>query len=134
GTCAAPLRSVWDDGQGSVVMRVAVVVLLRGNTMRKGTAVPVIKELTESKFQQMVLGLARLHRWEWFHVYDSRRSPAGFPDLVLVRERVVFAELKTDTGRLHWQQRLWQEWLKKAGAEVYIWRPKDWQTIQDILA
>jgi VRR-NUC domain len=54
--------------------------------------------------------------------YDAR----GFPDLVLVRDRVVFAEVKGDGDRLRAEQAAWIAWLTKAGAEVYVWGSGEW--------
>jgi hypothetical protein len=89
--------------------------------------------ITERAWQQQVLELATLYRWAWYHTHDSRRSPAGFPDLVLVRERLVFAELKTDKGRLSTNQLCWQNLLNHAGAEVYVWRPRDLDAVRTTL-
>ena len=83
--------------------------------------------LGERAFQEAVLQLARLHGWLAYHTHDSRRSQAGFPDLVLVRgQRVVFAELKSAKGRVRPAQRVWLDRLEAAGAETYLWRPSDW--------
>jgi hypothetical protein len=49
----------------------------------------------------------------------------GFPDLVLVRERVIFAELKAGYRSARPEQVRWLERLQAAGAEAYIWRPPD---------
>jgi hypothetical protein len=81
-----------------------------------------------------VIDLAGRLQWLVYHTADSRRSAPGFPDCVFVRERVLFAELKTDTGRLTYAQRRWLTMLEKAGQEVYTWRPKDLQDIARILA
>ena len=86
--------------------------------------------LTERDWQRQVLDLATLQRWTWYHTHDSRRSPAGFTDLVLVRDRVIFAELKTDKGRLTTEQLCWQHLLRNAGAEVHVWRPRDWDAVK----
>jgi hypothetical protein len=53
---------------------------------------------------------------------------AGFPDLVLVRgDRLIFSELKTDTGRVSDNQRQWIEALEATcKAEVYVWRTADY--------
>ena len=83
--------------------------------------------LTEKRFQQQVLELARLCGWAAYHTHDSRRSSAGFPDLVLTRRpRVIFAELKSDRGAPSPAQRAWIDELRACGQEAYIWRPEHW--------
>lgn len=90
--------------------------------------------MTEASFQGAVLEYAALCGWLAYHTYDSRHSAKGFPDLVLVRDnRLIFAELKTDTGRVSPDQREWLDALLGAGAEVHIWRPADWPEILDTL-
>ena len=94
------------------------------------------KIITEAVHQRQVTELARWCRWTLiYHTHDSRRSPAGFPDLVLVRPpRILFVELKTDKGRVSPAQRLWLYTLAKCpGVEVYLWRPRDWDSIVAIL-
>lgn len=55
----------------------------------------------------------------------------GFPDLVLARDGVViFAELKTDKGRLGPGQK---EWAEEIGAQYRLWRPKDMPQIIETL-
>jgi hypothetical protein len=90
--------------------------------------------LSEKAFLVQVTALAKLLGWLLYHTHDSRRSEPGFPDLVLLRERVVWAELKTDAGRLTPAQAAWVEALRRAGQEVYLWRPGDWGQIQAVLA
>jgi hypothetical protein len=59
------------------------------------------------------------------------------PDLVLVKAscgnqpaRLVFAELKTATGKLTAAQRMWLEVFEQCpGVEMHVWRPGDWKTI-----
>ena len=81
--------------------------------------------MTEAELTRAVRVLARMNGWLHYHTFDSRRSEAGFPDLVLVRKsRVVFAELKSVNGRVSKDQSLWLEALRRAGQEVYLWRPK----------
>lgn len=86
---------------------------------------------TEKAFLQQVREVAGLCGWLCYHTHDSRRSEPGFPDLVLVRSpSVVFAELKTDTGRLTPAQAAWLEALKQcSGIEAHVWRPGDWDAI-----
>jgi len=90
--------------------------------------------VSERDFQQQVTDLASLHGWLIYHTHDSRRSQPGFPDLVLVRERVIFAELKTERGKLTRAQRIWLAALAGASVEAYCWRPSDTDTIAAILA
>jgi hypothetical protein len=89
---------------------------------------------TERAFQASVVRYARLMGWATYHTFDSRRSDAGFPDLVLVRRpRVVFAELKSQRGRLRPAQRAWIEELRACGQAVYVWRPSQWREIEGVL-
>jgi hypothetical protein len=101
--------------------------------------------IPEAAFQQQVIQLARLRGWRVFHARKAQnsrgdwRTPVaadgkGFPDLVLVRDRVIFAELKTDTGRIMASQIAWHEALEDAGAIVRVWRPRDWDQIAEALA
>jgi hypothetical protein len=91
-------------------------------------AVPAI---SEKEFQAAVVALARRHGWLCFHPFDSRRSEAGFPDLVMVRPpRLVFAELKSVTGRVTPAQQMWVDCLKAVpGVEVHVWLPANWPAI-----
>jgi hypothetical protein len=89
--------------------------------------------MSEAEWQRTVTELATTLEFEWYHTHDSRRSPAGFPDLVLVRERVIFTELKTEHGRLTNSQSDWIHRLHVAGAEAYVWRPSDWPEVERTL-
>lgn len=57
----------------------------------------------------------------------------GWVDLTLVRERVIFAELKSGTGKLNPDQEAWLARLRAAGQEVYEWRDTDYDDIVRIL-
>ena len=83
--------------------------------------------MKESTFQAQIIALAKKLGWFVYWTHDSRGSPEGFPDLVLVKDAVLFVELKTDTGRLSEAQRLWQSRLKKAGCYHDVWRPSTWR-------
>lgn len=58
----------------------------------------------------------------------------GFPDLVLARERVVFAELKSERGKVQPEQSDWLERLRAAGAEAHLWRPSSWDDVVAVLS
>lgn len=97
----------------------------------------------EAAFQAAVIELAQMLGWNVAHFRAARtkdgwRTPvaadgAGWPDLVLVRDRVIFAECKTQCGQLSLKQVAWFRKLDRANAESYVWRPSDWDEIQTIL-
>lgn len=86
-------------------------------------------DISEAAFQQLVTDLATVCGFRHYHTHDSRRSPAGFPDLVLVRERLLFVELKTERGRLRPEQRAWGMSLMLAGQDWRWWKPSDWDEV-----
>lgn len=90
-------------------------------------------ETSEKKFQAAVIAFAESHGWKHWHCNNPRGSVAGFLDLVLVRNSVIFAELKVKGGRLSDEQRDWIECLKMANAAVFVWTPLDWPMIEEIL-
>jgi len=92
--------------------------------------------ITEKEFESQVKELAvKYFGWWWYHPYLSIRSVRGFPDITLVRPpRLIFAELKTDKGKLSVHQAKWLWELRKVpGVEVYIWRPRQIEKIAEIL-
>ena len=103
---------------------------------------------SERSFQTAVIELAHTLHWRIFHVNDSRREvvcqdgakflvgdkeTTGWPDLVCARERVFYAELKSDTGKLSKAQEEWLRVLEEAGQEVHVWRPRDFEQVQRVL-
>ena len=90
---------------------------------------------SERNLQARILEAARALRWLPFHVFDSRRSQPGFPDLVLVRPpRLIFAELKSAKGRITAEQQQWLDLLSQIpGVEIFVWRPADLQDAIGIL-
>ena len=97
--------------------------------------------MKEAEFQRMVIDLAGIYDWRVAHfrtVFANGRwltpvagDGAGFPDLVLAKpgHDALFAELKTDTGRLSPAQKLWANALPL----VHVWRPRDWNRIEATL-
>lgn len=102
--------------------------------------------MTEAELQAAILEVARLWGWRVAHFRPALtkhgwRTPVsadgkGFPDLVLVHERlgVVFAEVKSDRGRLSPEQVEWGSVLALAGARMHLWRPSDWPAIVSLLS
>lgn len=91
---------------------------------------------SEAQFQRQVIQLAELCGWWVYHVPDSRRSAAGWPDLVLLHDwwrLLLFREIKTDRGQLRAEQILILAALGGAGADAGVWRPRDWPEIEATL-
>jgi VRR-NUC domain-containing protein len=101
---------------------------------------PPIAELDERTFESQVVGtktnpgVARIVGWKAYHTLRSKGSEAGFPDWTLVRDRVIFLELKRETGVLSDAQRSWLGALLDAGAEAYVIRPSQLDVFARILA
>lgn len=91
--------------------------------------------LTEAAFQQQVITLARLAGFLVYHTHDSRRSEAGYPDLTIAgKGRIIFAELKSERGRLRPEQSIWLATLRQCpGVEVAMWKPSNWPAIEATL-
>ena len=95
-----------------------------------------VNVVTEKQLMQEVTRLARRAGWKIYHTWRSDNSPAGFPDLVMVKgERLIFAELKRELGRPTPEQ---SEWLKALslvpGVEVYIFCPQDREEYEEVLS
>ena len=89
-----------------------------------------LRDILEKDWQKTVRDLAaRLGYRRAYHTYDSRRSDTGFPDLVLVRDRVVFLELKREEKHCTQTQLEWIAALHAAGADVYVVRPRNFDAL-----
>lgn len=81
--------------------------------------------------------------WRVAFTWSSIHSPEGEPDLRMVRvqtgvigvpARLILAELKTETGQPSAEQAEWLELGSQVpGVETYLWRPSDWDEIQEVL-
>jgi hypothetical protein len=107
--------------------------------------------MTEAELQSAVVECAQLLGWRVAHFRPARtahgwRTPvgadgAGFPDLVMVRDgSVLVVELKSATGQLTPEQRVWLAAFEAAAARhpsvrSFVWRPADWLdgTIEEAL-
>ena len=101
--------------------------------------------MTEAQFQQQIIDLGHLYGWRIAHFRPALTSKGyktpvsadgkGFPDLVMVkRARLIFAEVKSDTGKLSPEQKDWITALTcSMRCECYIWKPENWDEIVEIL-
>lgn len=97
------------------------------------------RAMLEDELQNLIIspspkcpGLARQLGYLCYHTHDSRRSEAGFPDLVLVGRRLIFSELKREgkdptPAQQDWLNRL-DGFERHTGGLVVArcWRPSDW--------
>jgi hypothetical protein len=95
-------------------------------------------ELSEQELEQTLFqlptGLAPQLGWDRrYHTYRSKRSPSGFPDWCLARDRIIFVELKAEKGKPTPEQVSWLTALTAAGGEVYLWRPTDLEEAAAVL-
>jgi hypothetical protein len=109
---------------------------------------PVFR-ITERAFERQIIAYAELRGWRVFKdratnmprsckvckaPIRTARNAAGLPDLILVRRpRVVWAELKSERGKLSDEQRAWLMDLAACEQEVYIWRPSEWKDLERVL-
>lgn len=83
-------------------------------------------QLSEKAWQAQIIGLAELNDWWAYHTFNSERSEAGFPDLVLLKPgRTVFVEVKRMGGELTPEQFMVLEMLLDNDQEAYAWWPDD---------
>lgn len=98
--------------------------------------------MTELEFTREVIKWAQALGWQVAHFRPAQRKGqwmtamlgnAGYPDLTLVRDRVIFAELKLPGNRPSVAQQRWSIHLANAHAEQYLWHPADLPEIIKIL-
>ncbi len=108
------------------------------------------KNVSESIFQTDVIKIARDLGYEVYHhttagtrcrkcgEYSNRGrivTSKGFPDLVLIRpDRLIYAELKSRTGKQAPEQKHWQALLEANGAEYHLWKPENLDELIEELA
>ncbi len=110
---------------------------------------------TETQFAPTVEDLLTRFDWKWLHIrpgmtqetYVNRkgetknfyRTPVsgdgkGFPDYLALRTcRILVAELKGEEGKTTPEQDAWLAAWAETGAEVYLWRPSDFDAILEVL-
>jgi hypothetical protein len=96
--------------------------------------------VSEKQLQNAVIEAAQILGWRVAHFRTSMNLKGGystavaadgkgFPDLVLVRgERLMFIELKSRSGKTSDHQNVWLSDLNKTAAEVFVFRPNDWES------
>ena len=95
---------------------------------------------SEDQFQAAVLKQVAGAGGQAYHTRLSIHSRAGQPDLFVwfegraERRGIAFwAELKRERGKLSPAQRDTIPSLRRAGETVFIWRPRDWEALCDVI-
>ena len=87
---------------------------------RAGPAPSLPKE-TEKDFTQRVIDYLKLTGWKVYHSTAPGAAmwkPRGFPDIVAVRERVAFLELKMPGRTMSEYQEEWADALQHVDSEI----------------
>ena len=100
--------------------------------------------MSEEEFTAWTIDLFRSQGWLVHHDRPARTSQgwrtaiqgdAGFPDIVAVRNgKVVFAELKSEKGKVSAEQKKWFDHMPGVGRSVIagVFRPVDRPILTDI--
>lgn len=95
--------------------------------MRTVTQEQIAAKMPERALQENIRSLALQLGIRYYHTHNSRHSPAGFPDCVLLcPPRSMFRELKRQGNQLTAPQVAWLTDLTHCGYDVGVWRPIDW--------
>jgi hypothetical protein len=90
--------------------------------------------MTEKQLQGNIVLAARELGWMVSFAWKSYNSPAGWPDLVLAKPpKLIFAELKSQKGKLRPEQERWRDALIACGQEWHLWRPSDLDEVYAVL-
>lgn len=82
--------------------------------------------MREASLQVAVAQMCDLYGIAWYHTHDSRRSPAGWPDLALCGAHgFITRELKNEYGKTTPEQERWGWMLRQSGISWEVWRPAD---------
>lgn len=84
--------------------------------------------MTERELQRAITDLCDWLNLAWYHTHDSRRSVAGFPDLVIAGPGgILYREIKSIGGRVSDGQKKWLNTLNASGGDARIWYLANWQ-------
>lgn len=101
-------------------------------------------DASEKVFMDAVIQIAQTCGWDAHHIKPAKYGATwktdglpGMPDLILIGQRgqgIIWAELKTDKGKLTEVQEARIVQLISNGEEVHIWRPRDLEKIKERLS
>ena len=91
--------------------------------------------MTEKQLSQTIVDAARDCGWLVYRTFNSRYSPAGYPDLHLIRNgEQMFMELKSAKGKTTPKQDEWLAALKECpDVDVRVVYPSDLEDVYRLL-
>jgi hypothetical protein len=101
--------------------------------------------VSEAEWMVAVADRLDFYGWTWHDTWPTHRTPGrwtpehaakGVPDLICLRPpRVLWLEIKTETGRVSLHQEAWIKGLRQSGQEAYIVHiPRQLQWLDDLLS
>lgn len=109
----------------------------------------LIAGMSEAEFSKIVIDIAQLNGFRVAHFRAAKVTRGGvekyetpiaadgkgFPDLVLAKagRPVIYAELKSESGKVRPEQVEWLELLRLTPSQVFVWRPSQLDEITRIL-
>ena len=102
-------------------------------------------KISEAEFQRQVIDIAIWHGWLIDHTPPMRSAKGaiftggltGKTDLVLFSlqgKGIIYAELKSETGKLSKAQAVFRNLIIINGGEYYLWKPSDLPAIVERLS
>lgn len=94
--------------------------------------------MLEYEFQHLVIKMAEIEGWSVYHVANVRgqlrcKSSVGFPDLLLVRNKIIAWECKIPPNPLSLPQKTWLGLFRSVGVEARMITPDDFDYIIETL-
>lgn len=108
-------------------------------------SIPKPKEPSERDFTKQVIELAQRYGWKVAHfrtalsqagnwITPVQGDGKGWPDCFFIRGSVaIAAELKVGYNKPTEAQWDWLDALRGAGIDAYLWTPKHWDQIEEVL-
>jgi hypothetical protein len=110
-------------------------LVYRATCRRRRGPQAVIGDEPEYAFMRRILQYLTLRGWDFvYHVWDATHSPAGFPDIIALRDgRGLALEVKSQHGDVKPRQRAWvAQFDKVPGFMAAVVRPSDWPWIVEV--
>lgn len=87
-----------------------------------------LDKMTHAELQNNIVKAAKLCGFRCQYWWKSIHSPAGFPDLFMIKgQKIILAELKVGNDKLSPSQIEWKDILTQVKTiEYYEWHEEDW--------